>query len=268
MENIMFQDAADDPKKRAGEVQVYWNNVAPSAPDFVENIMMSSKYWNLLPPSLIVSVTGNAEDFNVTGELNPCDQPYVLFDIRTGPGKDGLVFPHVPIRIASGRSSASSQSDSLVDCLYRISDFLSKDDNPSQLKKESKRVEGKGYPMGSFKKWGHKLAHTARALKFWKPENDPNKPKKDPNAVTPTRSKDVTIRLKLLAHDNTAATMPGVGSAETAKKDEKQTKDVTIRLELAVFASAIEQKPFEELHAQLAEFESQGLIYLKVVFGL
>ena len=263
MESIMFQDAADDPKKRTGEVQVYWNNVAPSAPDFVENIMMSSKYWNLLPPSLIVSVTGNAEDFNVTGELNPCDQPFVLFDIRTGPDEDGLVFPHVPIRIASGRSSASSQSDSLVDCLYRISDFLSKDDNLPQLKELSDRAEGMEYAMGSFKKWGHKLAHTARALKFWKPENDPKNPKTDPN--TPTRSKDVTIRLKLLAPDNTAATMPGIGSAEAAKKDENQTKEDAIRIELAVFASAVQKKP-EELEAQLAEFESQGFIYLKVVF--
>ena len=208
MESIIFKDECDEAKKRVGEVQVYWNNVAPSAPDFVKNVMMSSKYWNLLPPSLIVSVTGNAAEFEVKGELNPCDQPYVLFNIYEAAL---LVFPHVPIRIASDRDSASSKSDSLSDALFRMSDFLSKDDNLG---------------LESFRKWGHKLAHTARAVEHWKDEK---------NEKNVNRSKDVAIRVS----DN-AATI----------------------FQLEIFDSSARTLSDQDLN----DFEKLGFIYLKLTF--
>jgi hypothetical protein len=94
--------------------------------EFVDNIMMSPKYWNLPKPGLIISITGNAADFKPDQALSADDVPYVMFSLKQ-PQFDGkepeggrtqgervparMIF--VPVR----------KSDCLSDVLFRLSDF-------------------------------------------------------------------------------------------------------------------------------------------------
>lgn len=79
--------------------------------EFVDNIMMSPSFWNLPRPGLIISVTGNAEEFAEEKELIAHHQPYVLFRV-TWPPVDVY---YVPVRKArrdcNCRDCNSSQKD-------------------------------------------------------------------------------------------------------------------------------------------------------------
>ena len=80
-------------------------------PEFVDNIMMSPKYWNLPKPGLIISITGNAADFKRDEALSPVDVKYVMFSVHSKQQPANKVF--VPVR----------KSDCLSDVLFRLSDF-------------------------------------------------------------------------------------------------------------------------------------------------
>jgi hypothetical protein len=79
--------------------------------EFVDNIMMSPKYWNLPKPGLIISITGNAADFKPDQALSAEDVPYVMFSLFNLKQPENRVF--VPVR----------ESDCLSDVLFRLSDF-------------------------------------------------------------------------------------------------------------------------------------------------
>jgi hypothetical protein len=130
----------DDVEK--SDVKVYWNKMSPPGAfnltsilfdhvlivhpgsEFVDNIMMSSSFWNLPRPGLIISVTGSADEFVEENELIAHDQPYVLFQVplqHLAP----KMFVHVPVRKAGCMCDSTRKEDSLSDVLHRIADYMS-----------------------------------------------------------------------------------------------------------------------------------------------
>jgi hypothetical protein len=86
--------------------------------EFVDNIMMSPKYWNLPKPALIISITGSAVEFKPDQALSADDVPYVMFSLFNLKQPENKIFVpenkiFVPVR----------KSDCLSDVLFRLSDF-------------------------------------------------------------------------------------------------------------------------------------------------